>query len=65
MPGTTTKPPNPLAVRLDQEDLTWLRAERENTGTSVNSMIAKAVRQYRARMEAARAGKAKRGTHSR
>lgn len=65
MPSTTSKTPNPLAVRLDAEDLAWLRAERETNGVSVNSLISKAVAQYRTRVEAARKGKATRGSHSR
>lgn len=65
MPTTTTKSPNPLAVRLSPEDLIWLRAERESGNGSVNSLISRAVSQYRVRVEAARRGKANRGTHSR
>lgn len=44
---------NPLAVRLPDEDLAWLKARRLTASVSVNSMIVKAVRQYRARILAA------------
>jgi hypothetical protein len=64
MPTTAVKQVNPLAVRLSPVDLAWLRAEREATGTPVNALISKAVTQYRTRIEAARKGKANRGTHS-
>lgn len=44
---------NPLAVRLPDDDLAWLRARRERASVSVNSMIVKAVQQYRNRVQAA------------
>jgi len=53
MPRVTTKPPNPLAVRLQEDDLKWLRARKASTGESVNSMISEAVGQYRRRHLAA------------
>lgn len=37
---------SPLGVKLFTEDLDWLRAEKAATGEPVNTMIARAVRQY-------------------
>lgn len=38
--------PTPLGVKLFTDDLAWLREEKRATGQSVNTMIARAVRQY-------------------
>lgn len=65
MPGKYTPSPNPLAVRLVADDLEWLRAQREATGTSVNAMISRAVAQYRRRVEAANARKVNHGATDR
>lgn len=53
MPRVNSKPPNPLAVRLNPDDLAWLRQRRTDTGEPVNTMISIAVTQWRRRMEAA------------
>lgn len=65
MPGDDSKKANPLAVRLDAEDLIWLKGERTVRGTPVNALIKTAVRQYRARVEAARKGRGTGGAHTR
>jgi len=50
--STERRQPDPMAVRLDEGDAKWLKARRDETGTSVNSMVRTAVSQYRRRIEA-------------
>jgi len=51
--STERRQPDPLAVRLEESDAQWLKDRRDDTGTSVNSMVKTAVSQYRRRIEAA------------
>lgn len=58
VPSKTIERNNPLAVRLDPDDLDWLRDERGRSGVSVNRMIATAVRQYVRQRKGVRARRA-------
>lgn len=59
MADETTKLTAPFAVRIDPDDLAWLRDERDASGASVNGMITKAVRQYVRQRKGVRARSAK------
>lgn len=63
MASTDTASTNPLAVRMDPDDLAWLKGRRKATGVSVNSEIKRAVSQYRNRIEAAARRKAASDVH--
>jgi len=59
MAQDTVKLTDPFAVRINPEDLAWLRDERDTSGASVNGMIVKAISQYVKQRKGVRARSAK------